>query len=111
MREIYGFLRPASRLANLFGHPLQVRTQVLVQKAKETSLFWECVLVRSFALTAGIDPFVHPYERSEMIATREEFLKHLPVVECFFGGGRIQWVQLISHGHGFICNQPRRVPC
>ena len=30
MREIYGFLRLASRLANPFGHPSQVRTQVLV---------------------------------------------------------------------------------
>ena len=30
MREIYGFLRFASRLANPFGHPSQVRTQVLV---------------------------------------------------------------------------------
>ena len=30
MREIYGFLRLAGRLANLFGHPSQVRTQVLV---------------------------------------------------------------------------------
>ena len=28
MREIYGFLRLASRLANPFGHPSQVRTQV-----------------------------------------------------------------------------------
>ena len=30
MREIYGFMRLASRLANPFGHPKQVRTQVLV---------------------------------------------------------------------------------
>ena len=30
MREIYGFLRLASRLLNPFGHPSQVRTQVLV---------------------------------------------------------------------------------
>ena len=30
MREIYGFLRLASRLANPFGHPSQVRMQVLV---------------------------------------------------------------------------------
>ena len=30
MHEIYGFLRLVSRLANLFGHPSQVRTQVLV---------------------------------------------------------------------------------
>ena len=30
MREIYGFLRLVSRLANPFGHPSQVRTQVLV---------------------------------------------------------------------------------
>ena len=30
MHEIYGFLRLASRLANPFGHPSQVRTQVLV---------------------------------------------------------------------------------
>ena len=30
MREIYGFLRLASQLANLFGHPSQVHTQVLV---------------------------------------------------------------------------------
>ena len=30
MREIYGFLRLASRLANPFGHPSQVRTHVLV---------------------------------------------------------------------------------
>ena len=30
MREIYGFLRLARRLANLFGHHSQVRTQVLV---------------------------------------------------------------------------------
>ena len=30
MREIYGFLRLASRLANPFGHPSQARTQVLV---------------------------------------------------------------------------------
>ena len=32
MREIYGFLRLASRLANPLGHPSQVRTQVLVLK-------------------------------------------------------------------------------
>ena len=30
MRESYDFLRLASRLANPFGHPSQVRTQVLV---------------------------------------------------------------------------------
>ena len=30
MREIYGFLRLVSRLANPFGHPSQVHTQVLV---------------------------------------------------------------------------------
>ena len=30
MREMYGFLRLASRLANPFGHPSQVRAQVLV---------------------------------------------------------------------------------
>ena len=30
MREIYSFLRLASRLANLFGHPSQVCTQVLI---------------------------------------------------------------------------------
>ena len=30
MHEIYGFLRLASRLANPFDHPSQVRTQVLV---------------------------------------------------------------------------------
>ena len=30
MREIYDFLRLASRLANPFGHPSQVRTQVLI---------------------------------------------------------------------------------
>ena len=30
MREIYGFLRFASRPVNPFGHPSQVRTQVLV---------------------------------------------------------------------------------
>ena len=30
MREIYIFFRLASRLANPFGHPLQVCTQVLV---------------------------------------------------------------------------------
>ena len=32
MREIYDFLRLASGLANTFGHPSQVRTQVLVLK-------------------------------------------------------------------------------
>ena len=30
MREIYGFLQVVSRLANQFGDPSQVRTQVLV---------------------------------------------------------------------------------
>ena len=30
MHEIYGFLQLASRLANPFGHPLQVRMQVLL---------------------------------------------------------------------------------
>ena len=30
IREVFDFLRLASRLANLFGHPSQVRTQVLV---------------------------------------------------------------------------------
>ena len=30
MREIYAFLLLASRLTNPFGHPSQVRTQVLV---------------------------------------------------------------------------------
>ena len=30
MREMYDFLRLASRLSNPFGHPSQVRTQVLV---------------------------------------------------------------------------------
>ena len=31
MREIWGFLRPVSRLANPFGgHPSEVRTQTLV---------------------------------------------------------------------------------
>ena len=32
MREIYSFLRFAGRLANPFGHPSHVRTQVLVQQ-------------------------------------------------------------------------------
>ena len=32
MREIYVFLRLASRLLNPFDHPSQVRTQVLVLK-------------------------------------------------------------------------------
>ena len=30
MRGIYGFLQLVSRLVNLFGHPSQVRMQVLV---------------------------------------------------------------------------------
>ena len=45
MREIYGFLRLASRLANPFGHPSQVRTQVLVLET--------CVDLRRFASPFG----------------------------------------------------------
>ena len=47
MRKIYSFLRLASRLANPFGHPSQVRTQVLVLQT--------CVDLRRLA-----SPFGHP---------------------------------------------------
>ena len=45
MREIYGFFRLASRLANPFGHPSQVCTQVLV--------FQTCVDLRRLASPLG----------------------------------------------------------
>ena len=45
MREIYGLLRLASRLANPFGHPSQVRTQVLVLQT--------CVDLRQLASPFG----------------------------------------------------------
>ena len=45
MREIYGFLRLASRLANPFGHLSQVRTQVLVLQT--------CVDLRQLASPFG----------------------------------------------------------
>ena len=47
MREIGGFLRLARRLANLFGHPSQVRTQVLVLQS--------CVDLRRLANSFGQD--------------------------------------------------------
>ena len=45
MRGIYGFLRLANRLANPFGHPSQVHTQVLV--------FQICVDLRRLASPFG----------------------------------------------------------
>ena len=45
MREMYGFLRLASRLANPFGHPSQVHTQVL--------LLQTCVELRQLASPFG----------------------------------------------------------
>ena len=45
MRQMYGFLRLASRLANPFGHPSQVRTQVL--------LLQTCVDLRRLASPFG----------------------------------------------------------
>ena len=45
MREVYGFLRLASRLANPFDHPSQVRTQVL--------LLQTCVDLRRLASPFG----------------------------------------------------------
>ena len=60
MREIYGFLRLASRLANPFGHLSQVHMQVLVLQTcvdlrRRASLFWPGRQIgQRFIKTAGL---------------------------------------------------------
>ena len=59
MRDIYGFLQLVSRLANRpFGHPSQVRTQVLVLQT--------CVHLRQLA-----SPFGQGLKQSELVECKQ----------------------------------------
>ena len=59
MRDIYGFLQLVSRLANRpFGHPSQVRTQVLVLQT--------CVYLRQLA-----SPFGQGLKQSELVECKQ----------------------------------------
>ena len=64
MREIYGFWQLASRLANPFGHPSQVRTQVPVLQT--------CVDLRRLA-----SPFGQSLKGNSKIVSDVIFFRYL----------------------------------
>ena len=76
MREIYGFLRLASRLANPFGHPSQVRTQVLV--------FQTCVDLRRLASSFGQGLKNCELSPSLFFYTTQLQINHLTLFCCVF---------------------------